>query len=70
MTVQQVGTQVRDGYRQLAAAIIHQAVKDWKCHPSKDLKQFFTSDWFDLLVDYLELDPDVIRERLGVSAQP
>ena len=65
--IQQMGTQVKDGHRLLAAAAIHQAVKDWKCHPSLALKQFFTSDWFELLVDYLELDPDVIRERLGVS---
>ena len=59
--------QYKDGYRQLAAAIIHEAVKEWKYYPSVLLKQFFLSDWFELLADYLDISPDVVREKIGVS---
>jgi hypothetical protein len=56
-----------DGHRDLAAAILHQAVQEWKNQSNKPLRQFFASDWFDVLADYLDLDPDVVRERIGVT---
>ena len=52
------------GYGTLAAAIVHQAVRDWK-EGDKDMKadceRFFGSNWYQ---DIRELAPDVIPENM------
>lgn len=59
-----------DPWRQLAAAVLHKAVKDWKNRRFKDrygLWMFFRSEWFEVLCFVVELDPGVVRGKLGVE---
>lgn len=60
-----------DPWRQLAAAVMHQAVKDLGNKRFKDrygLIMFFKSAWFEVLCDIVELDPGVVRKELGVAS--
>jgi hypothetical protein len=64
------------GLERLAAEIIQQAVKDvngvggdnhvpqW-CKNSA--KVFFDSQWFETLCDFLDVDPELIRQKLKIK---
>lgn len=57
-----------DPLKALAVAILYRAVRDWKRHHQfkADLEIFFRSGWFGLFCETVQLDPDVVREKLGV----
>jgi hypothetical protein len=50
------------GLESLAYEIIKQALKDYKSSASAQI--FFKGLWFETLCDFLEVNPDVIRQRL------
>lgn len=52
----------------LARAVIKFAIRDWKRKnaPRHELLLFFRSAWFEDLADLAGIDPDVVRERLGL----
>lgn len=54
----------------LARAVIVHALRDWKRHgcPRGDLIRFFRSRDFDNWADLAGLNPEVIRERLGICS--
>lgn len=64
-------------YKELACAIIEQAVLDWramiekeKCHKASllynynELRRFFNSDWCELLMVYMPIPPADILKHL------
>jgi len=55
-------------YVYLARTVIKFAVRDWKRRnaPRHELILFFRSAWFEDLSDLAGLNPEVIRERLGL----
>ena len=48
----------------LALAIILQATRDWDSHPTRELADFFTSSWFDVLCQGCGISPDKVRDAL------
>ncbi len=67
--LQEAALGYEDPWRQLAAAVLHKAVRDWKNRRFKDryeLIMFFRSEWFDVLCFVVELDPEVVRGELEV----
>lgn len=63
----------RNPYQSLATAIILQAVKDYKKGNPKvrlECKEFFQSQWFELLCEAALLNCDAAREALGIEMPP
>jgi len=57
---------IADPYRNLAAAIINMAIHDsLLLNGRKECKAFFASEWFEFIADFLGLDPDCLRQRIG-----
>jgi hypothetical protein len=59
-------------YRQLACAIIDQAVTDWRVekyrkHYRDEVYSWFNSASFEFLANYVDLDPNVVREAIGIK---
>jgi len=59
-----------DPWRELAAAVINQAIEDWKKYKNtsrrNELLDFFRSGWFDELSELSGLDSRYILEKLKV----
>jgi hypothetical protein len=50
---------------QLIGAILLQAVKDLEDHKfESDAKEFFKSNWFEVLAEELEMNPVSMREQV------
>lgn len=63
--------QIDDPHRQLICAIIMQAVNDWKLNKyhayyREELIEFFNGEWFELLSDAVDLNPDATRKALKI----
>jgi hypothetical protein len=56
---------VADPHRALASAIIMSAIKERRNNKGRFVS-FFQCEWFDLLSELALLDPDVVREKLGI----
>jgi hypothetical protein len=53
-------------YKHLAAAIILQAYRDRNAPEYRyEIMQFFSGEWFEELAGLINLDPDLIREKLN-----
>ena len=51
----------------LAAAVVARACHEWKSGGNKaELRRFFRSDDFEFFCDAGNVNPDVVRERLGI----
>lgn len=68
-----IHTQKLDPWMSLAQAVVYQAVLDWKTldagrdvHDTNyiSLRQFFKSQWCELLLTFSGLNPDTILSRL------
>ena len=54
-----------EGYRHLCASIIESAIFNWQWgFGYAELKEFFASEWFELLAEYCGCDPDFIRDNI------
>ena len=50
--------------KRLIGAIFRQTIKDWKKqNDSPDVQEFIASEWFAVLAEGLDLDPEVIRAK-------
>jgi hypothetical protein len=55
-------------YKQLAAAIILQAYRDrYTPEHRYEVLQFFCGDWFEELAGLINLNPEIIRQKLNLN---
>lgn len=69
MTRHKVPNQHCSPFKSLASAIIYYAVIDYKRGPYKirqDCREFFQSEYFELLADAALLNPIAVREALKI----
>ncbi len=65
--VMEDGRYLPEAAKMLALAIIGQALKDWRWGPPEawdELRSFFTSEWFQTLCDWAELDMPRVLARI------
>ncbi len=58
-----------DGWKHLVAAVLYRAVADLESGEirASSARSFLMTPYSDLLFSYLRIDPDVARDRLGLS---
>lgn len=53
-----------DGLRRLCGAILYRALQDAQAGDAEALDWLLQDEWAEALVDVLDLEPDLIRERI------